>query len=139
MTTKTATRVVQEATILQKRLDKQLKGLEGRNNKVIDHIEREGNLLQDFIAPLGNSDKGGKDNRVMKFHSNGSVQLLLQNKKHPLHRHAVTQTAEKLGIPTKYARELAYGEEKWKRDLVADILNTHSFNTDRSKVLLRMV
>lgn len=130
---------VKEASILQKKLDKRLADVQGRNAKVIDFIEKEGNMLRDFIAPIGNSDKGVGDSRLMKFDSNGSVQMVLKNEKHPLHRHAVRQTAEKLGIPTKYARELAYGQEQWQRDLVAHIMNEHSINTDRNSVLVRMV
>ena len=55
-----------------------------------------------------------------------------------LHDNAVGQLATKMGIPTRYLKDLAKGQE-WQRQLASQILNQHCENTQRSRVLLRTV
>lgn len=55
-----------------------------------------------------------------------------------LHPNAVSQVAERMGIPTKYLRQLATGST-WEQQLAAYVLNEHSGWTQRSRVLVRSV
>lgn len=131
-----------EVEILQKKLETAITNSRGRVNGIIERIEKEGSMLSDFVAPMGNADKAFlTDKRALAFHSNGVVSLMLlaQEEKLTLHPHAITQAGEKLGIPTAYIRNLAHGKGQWQRDLAAEILNRHSLNTDRQRVLVRTV
>lgn len=136
---------VKEAKILQDRLDKKLKSRESLNKATIKSIEKEGKFLTDFIAPLGNSDFGVGDKRAVSFISKEDrVQAKLKKSTGRastlnIHPHAVRQTAERFGIPTRYAKELAYSNNEWERNLVTHMLNEHSLNTHRKKALIRTV
>ena len=124
-----------ERQVLQEKIDDRLKNGEERIKPILDTIEREGNMMHDFVAPLGSSN-------ILSFGSNGSLKLNAMNNGtldiYNLHNHAVGQAGEKLGIPTGYIKKLSIGE-KWQRDLAADILNKHADFTDRRKILLRAV
>jgi len=120
---------------LQEKLDAKINGASKATVAVLNQIEKEGNLLKDFIAPLGNN--GGKGPAVV-FGGDSGLTIAFKGKDHRLHRHAVAQAAEKLGIPTAYARNLAYGDD-WGHKLVAHMMNEHSLYTDRRNVLVRMV
>lgn len=131
--TKANARVISDP--LQEKLDNKIAAAAKSTSVVLNNIEREGNMLRDFIAPLGGN--GGKGPSVL-FGGEKGLTIAFQGKSHGLHKHAVAQAAEKLGIPTAYARNLAYGEE-WGHKLVAHIMNEHSHHTDRKNVLVRMV
>lgn len=134
---------MQKAHILQDKLDQRIADYQAKNQDVLNRIEAEGNMLADLLVPLGVTDPGHGDNRAVRFMANGSVKAILQHTStedlYTMHRHAVKQTAEKFGVATRYAQDLAYGEEQWQRDLIAHILNEHSVNTKRSRVLMRTV
>ena len=128
---------VTERAVLENRLNERLSRHENSNALVLNAIENEGNNLVDFIAPIGIDNK---NNMLTKFHSNGAVKLQLeQGDEYTLHPHAVSQAGSRLGIPTRYIKDLAYGGEQWQRDLAAHSLNTHSEHTARQRMLFRAV
>lgn len=62
----------------------------------------------------------------------------MQSGQYTLHDNAIGQLADKMGIPSRYLRQLASGDE-WQRQLAATVLNEHSGWTQRTRVLIRTV
>lgn len=102
----------------------------------LDKIEREGTLLNDFIIDL-------HDGKLSFFPYSGNVNMQIEHtaviNKYSMHVHAVYQAGEKLGIPPTYLRDLAMSKESWKIDLASNILNEHSVNGYRDRVLIREI
>lgn len=113
---------------------------------VQDTMERlinEGKIAQDYIAPLGVNLKEPLTDPYITFDGSGSdlkMNMPYENSglHFSLHPNAVSQIAERMGIPTKYLRQLSTGKG-WERQLAAFILNEHSSWTDRNRVLIRSV
>mgnify|MGYP007096074968 FL=1 len=114
--------------------------IEGRQGDVMDTINRllsEGRIAQDFIAPIGVSQRS-KERPVISFKAEGRVQMAMPEGNFNLHGNAISQISEKMGIPAKYLRELSAGDV-WQKQLCATILNEHSGWTERTRVLIRAV
>ena len=114
--------------------------IEGRQRDVMDTINRllsEGRIAQDFIAPIGVSQRS-KEHPVISFKAEGRVQMAMPEGNFNLHGNAISQISEKMGIPAKYLRELSAGDV-WQKQLCATILNEHSGWTERTRVLIRAV
>ena len=128
--------------ILQQKINTMLARKEQKVITAINTIEETGNLMRDFIAPLGKTS-------LVNFTSNGNLSLqlwkeneeggLIIDEQFGVHDHAISQAGEKLGVPTGYLKKLATQKSQWGRDLSAHILNEHSYNTDRQRVLVRSV
>jgi hypothetical protein len=135
-----------EATVMQ----------QGLNEVVINKVQRmienkqssiqatwtrlynEGKIAQDFIAPIGVNLRANDHKPVITFGANGHVFMNMKEGQYSLHENAVYQLADKMGIPARYLRELATGDD-WKRQLAATVLNEHSSWTQRTRVLVRSV
>ncbi len=122
--------------VLQHKIDEKIEEGQRRSKDILDRIERDGSMLEDFIAPLGQDapvyfDSNGS--LFMEFGGNGNSQ------KFTLHPHAAEQAGEKLGIPSAYIRNLALGNEDWQRRLAARTLNDHCAHSLRQRVLVRSV
>lgn len=102
----------------------------------MERLINEGKIAQDYIAPLGVNLKAQERTPVITFSANGHLNLNMPDGSFTLHPNAVSQVAERMGIPTKYLRTLATGQE-WERQLAAHVLNEHSGWTQRSRVLVR--
>jgi len=106
------------------------------NQRYINSIESQGNLLNDFVTGLGK-------NKGMSFDSQGDRVLINMSNGHDtrytMHVNAIYQAAEKLGIGAKYLKDLSEGSKEWQAKLAAHILNEHSTNTERQRVLIREV
>lgn len=101
--------------------------IESRQGGVMDTINRllsEGRIAQDFIAPIGVSQRS-KERPVISFKAEGRVQMAMPEGNFNLHGNAISQISEKMGIPAKYLRELSAGDV-WQKQLCATILNEHS-------------
>jgi hypothetical protein len=127
------------AEVLQNKITKEINSRREKRSHFFGRIENEGNLMKDFIAPLG---LGGN----VSFYSNGTLKanVMPANKSqnselYSLHPHAIRQAGEKLGIPTGYIHDLGTASDKWKRDLAAQMLNEHTLHSARKRVLLRSV
>lgn len=107
----------------------------------MERLVNEGKIAQDFIAPIGVNLKAAERHPVVTFtHSStsGAVTLNMDEGEFSLHDNAVGQLADRMGIPQRYLRTLAGGDD-WQRDLAAHLLNQHSDWTQRSRVLIRCV
>jgi len=105
----------------------------------MERLVNEGKIAQDFIAPIGVNLKDSGSRPVITFaHQDKGVQMIMPDGRFSLHSNAVSQLAERMGVPTRYLRDLANGDE-WQQDLAATILNQHSDWTPRSRVLVRTV
>lgn len=104
----------------------------------MERLVNEGKMAQDFIAPLGVNLRAKQHDPVITFNANGHINMLMPDGEFSLHDNAVGQLAERFGVPSRYLRTLAAGEQ-WQRDLATNILNEHSGWTQRSRVLVRAV
>lgn len=117
------------------------KMIENKSSNVQFTMERlinEGKIMQDYVAPIGVNLRQQDRKPVVTFGHNGHVIMNMPEGQYSLHDNAIYQLADKMGIPTRYLRELAKGDE-WKRALAATMLNEHSGWTDRTRVLIRTV
>ena len=106
--------------------------------QTIQRLINEGREAQDFIAPIGVEQRRAGYRPAITFADDRHLTMQLENGAYTLHTNAVGQLAEKMGIPSKYLRELSQGGE-WQRRLSAQILNEHASWTPRSRVLIRAV
>ncbi len=104
----------------------------------MERLVNEGKIAQDYIAPIGVNLKQNEHTPIITFSGNGHVLMNMQDGQFSLHDNAVGQLAEKMGIPSRYLRDLAGGQD-WQRQLAATVLNEHSGWTQRSRVLVRTV
>ena len=105
--------------------------------QAVQRLIEEGKVSNDYIAYLG-----ARNTRKLEvlFNANDMfVDMQLgENGIYTIHDNAVGQLGDKLGIPSKYLRELAGGDE-WQKGLAATILNEHSMWTKRTRTLVRTV
>ncbi len=106
--------------------------------QTMERLVNEGKMSQDFIAPLGVNLRAKQHDPVITFNANGHINMLMPDGEFSLHDNAVGQLAERFGVPSRYLRTLAAGDQ-WQRDLATNILNEHSGWTQRSRVLVRAV
>ena len=116
--------------------------IDGKAVGVMATMERlinEGKIAQDYIVPLGVNLKHNEHQPVITFDGDGEALMMnMPEGQFSLHSNAVSQLADRMGVPQRYLRTLAGGEE-WERQLAATILNQHSDWTQRSRVLVRAV
>lgn len=106
--------------------------------QTLQRLMSERRSAQDFIAPIGVELKKKDTVPVIKFTEQGYITMNVDKNRYSLHPHAVGQLAEKMNIPSKYLRQLSEGTE-WQRQLATQILNEHSWWTERTRVLVRTV
>src|SRR5438552_711267 len=103
----------QAKDIITEKLARRLETGQAEGKPFIEAVERDGNLLNDFIMPLGN-------NNSLKFYNKGSeLRMKLSNgedKDFSLHDNAVYQTAEKLSIPASYLQSLNRSSQEWQAE-----------------------
>lgn len=104
----------------------------------MERLVNEGKIQQDYIAPLGVNLRAKNHAPVITFSANGHLNLEMPEGHFSLHDNAVMQLADRMGVPSRYLRSLAAGDE-WARQLAAHLLNEHSSWTERSRVLIRAV
>ena len=122
-------------------INKVHKMIENRQSSINDTWTRlysEGKIAQDFIAPIGVNLRANDRKPVITFGANGHVFMNMHDGQYSLHDNAVYQLADKMGIPARYLRDLASGDD-WKKQLAAYVLNEHSGWTQRTRVLVRSV
>lgn len=104
----------------------------------MERLVNEGKIAQDYIAPLGVNLRAKQHDPVITFNGEHGLMMDMPDGHFSLHSNAVGQIADRMGIPQRYLRTLAGGEE-WQVLLAAQILNEHSGWTQRSRVLVRTV
>lgn len=106
----------------------------------MERLINEGRIAQDYIAPLGVNLRRREQHPVITFADNAGTRLTMNmpEGQFDLHSNAVGQLADRMGVPQRYLRTLANGEP-WQVTLAAILLNQHTDNTQRSRVLVRTV
>jgi len=99
-------------------------------------LVNEGKISRDFIAPVGTNNDSR--NQVIGFDANGVVKMSIKGEEFGLHKNAVQQIGEKMGVPSRYLVDLAGGSD-WQKKLCAQILNEHSGFSNRQRLLVRSV
>jgi len=125
--------------VVMNKVQKMIEGKAVGVQATMERLINEGNIAQDYIAPLGVNLKRNDHSPVITFNGEGdSLMLNMPEGEFSLHNNAVGQLADRMGVPTRYLKTLAAGEP-WQRSLAAQILNQHSDWTQRSRVLIRAV
>ena len=120
---------------VQKMIDGKAVGVQATMERLIN----EGKIAQDFIAPIGVNLKVNDHAPVITFDGNGDhLAMNMPDGQFSLHDNAISQLADRMGVPQRYLRTLASGEA-WSRQLAAHLLNEHSGWTQRTRVLVRTV
>jgi translation elongation factor EF-G len=106
--------------------------------ETLQRLAHEGQIAQDYIAPLGVELRQKEHSPVIRFSSDGELMMNMRHQQFTLHDNAVGQLAEKMNVPSQYLRALAHGNE-WQRHLAATVLNEHSSWTECQRVLVRSI
>ena len=120
---------------VQRMIDGKAQGVQATMSRLIE----EGKIAQDFIAPIGVNLKAKDHSPVITFSGEGGLMMNMPDGQFSLHDNAIGQLADRMGIPSRYLRNLAGGGQEWQILLAAEILNQHSDWTQRSRVLVRAV
>ncbi len=120
------------------KVQRMIEGKQPGVNAAITRLLEEGRIAQDFIAPIGANLKKNDRRPIISFSADAYVRMSMPEGNFNLHGNAISQISEKMGIPARYLRELAMGDE-WQKQLCATILNEHSGWTQRTRVLVRAV
>lgn len=124
--------------VLQKRIDRGTQ----KAKAILETIERDGNMLNDYLVPIGTN---GEKN-LLSFTGRGGLFVNVpikggdDSRMFSLHRNALSQVSQKLGINGKYVSDMINGgNEAWRHELMAHTLNEFANHSKRSRVLLRTV
>jgi hypothetical protein len=136
---KNSTDTEREQQILQEKLTRRIESGRISAEPYLKQIEQTGKLINDFILPLG-------QNKLISFlpdkENHSKIEMHLSNgheKIFGIHKHAVVQVADKLDVNSTYIKDLISVKEPWRIDLAAHVLEQHSINTPRKRVLVREV
>lgn len=127
--------------VIEQRVNAKLRNGETTAMAAMERLQAEGKIAKDFIFEVGSERKGQESNIQFTPDPTGKVGAVFnmgEKKDYLVNKHAITQIAQKLKIPTTYLTTLLFGED-WQRSLGYDILNRHQDWMDRSKVLVRTV
>jgi len=117
--------------ILQNKVNNRIESSRVEVQRKLQSIEQFGNSLVDFTAPIGiGHDK-------ISFTSNGSVKMAIGETEYRLHNNALVQMAEKLGIPTRFAKQLGLSGEDWMIKLLSSNFNKFAEHYDPKTLLFR--
>lgn len=145
----TDTASLNEATM--NKLKRKLENSQPNAKNAMNRLIEEGKVQNDVVAPIGRNLRHQRETPFITFDANGELtmrmdeeilsrnQIELPHQWFKLHENAITQIGEKFGVPGGYLKTIAKSNEPWARDLSAEILNKHSYNTDRQRVLVRAV
>lgn len=104
----------------------------------MERLINEGKMAQDYIAPIGVNLKAKEHAPVITFSGEERLMMNMPDGQFTMHDNAIYQIADRMGIPSRYLRNLAQGQP-WAIMLAAHLLNQHSDWTERSRVLVRTV
>lgn len=104
----------------------------------MERLINESKMAQDYIAPIGVNLKAKEHAPVITFSGEERLMMNMPDGQFTMHDNAIYQIADRMGIPSRYLRNLAQGQP-WAIMLAAHLLNQHSDWTERSRVLVRTV
>lgn len=136
----TATTVQQGLNeVVMNKVQRMIEGKAAGVQATMERLINEGKIAQDYIAPIGVNLKAQDHSPVITFSGQGSLMMNMPDGQFSLHDNAIGQLADRMGVPSRYLRNLAGGGQEWQVLLAAEILNQHSDWTQRSRVLIRTV
>lgn len=104
-------------------------------SNAIKNIQQTGQLLDDYVVNVRDMQYGVDQTNDLFVQFNDNVGQQLTNS---IHDNALNQVGARFGIPTSYLKNLAIGID-WQRELATTILNEHTMNIERDRLLLRTV
>lgn len=104
----------------------------------MERLINEGKMAQDYIAPIGVNLKAKEHAPIITFSGEERLMMNMPDGQFTMHDNAIYQIADRMGIPSRYLRNLAQGQP-WAILLAAHLLNQHSDWTERSRILVRTV
>lgn len=117
--------------VLQKKLDAAIARNKDGAFSAFQKMSEERNLLSDFIVPPKKMEFFFDSNELkMKFHDLSGFRV---------HQNALGQIAQRNNIPISYLKSLSHSSDEWRHYLAEEILNTHTNNTSRERMLIRAV
>lgn len=121
------------------RINRKIALAEPTIEKTLERFESEGKIMRDFIVPIGSRIADGHIQPMISFSANGAVKMDVVNndEQYSFTEHSLLQIGTKYGVPGAYLKQL--NSSSWGRQLSATILNQHSNNIDRERVLIRTV
>ncbi|GHT54452.1 hypothetical protein FACS189451_11780 [Bacteroidia bacterium] len=120
------------------KVQRMIQGKETGVRETMSRLVHEGQIAQDYVVPLGVMQRRMEETPVIRFGIGEELVMNMRHEQFSLHDNAVGQLAEKMNIPSQYLRTLARGDE-WQKHLAATVLNEHSSQTERQRVLVRSV
>jgi len=124
--------------ILQEKITQKIEEAQRRSRPILDKIEKDGTMLEDFVAPLG--ERGKVSFGLSQEYGQGvRIRIGGSGEGFRLHPHASEQAGGKLGIPGAYIRNLVEGQQPWQRELAARTLDDHARNATRQRILVRTI
>lgn len=120
------------------KVQRMIQGKETGVRETMQRLIHEGQIAQDYIAPLGVELRQKEHAPVIRFSNGGELVMNMRDEQFTLHDNAVGQLAERMNVPSQYLRSLARGDG-WQKQLAATVLNEHSSWTQRQRVLVRSV
>ena len=131
--------------VVREKIANRIKMGEDSAQSAVQRLINESKISRDFIAYLGNGEHRQSQiayaRPVLEGISNPKINMILPfdgGQSFSLHENAVGQLGEKLGIPTRYLKDLARGDN-WQRELALEVLNRHSGNATQNRSLVRVV
>ncbi len=119
--------------LVRRKLDNKIKNSQPTALEAIKRLENDSRIARDFIVPVG-----GRTNNIYWKVKEDILNLDFMEMERKIHQHALSQTSERLGIPTVYLRKLAFGQPH-EKELAVKILNSHSQWANPRRFLIRTV
>jgi hypothetical protein len=129
--------------VVTARIEQKLQNGYKNATEATTRLMNEGKIRRDFIFEVG-TEKKGKETHINFFPDptgriGANFKLPQGNEDFYVHKHAVRQVADKLGVPGAYLTSLLFSNVDAMKDLGYRIMNTTNGWTDRNKVLVRAV
>lgn len=70
---------------------------------------QERSIAQDYVTPIGVEQRKSGNRPAVTFSIGQSLTMEMQTGAFSLHGNAISQLAEKIGVPAKYLRKLSEG------------------------------
>ena len=126
---------VQSETWLREKLANTIALGEAPARSAMRALVEQGNAMKDMLVPT-HAMTFSEGERGMRFYVQGGSAE--SHASMSVHENAIEQVAGKMEVPTRYAKDLASGDD-WQRVLLADILNRTSMNRKNTNMLVRSV
>jgi len=120
--------------ILQNKLNGYLTSKAMDVKEALEKFEQYNQFLNDYIVSTKAITYGVNSNA-----DNNYIIAQFGNDVFRMHNNAVIQLSQKLGIPTNYIKNLLEMNQNWANELAVQILNTHTQNVERERLLVRAV